>query len=98
MFSHELRISIQAPNVFRAVLTTENSVCSGGHFYTYETMHLVEAARLINVARVDNVAYAGVFRNLDRMAIALRAPGCLVRNLSKLMLRVGVGTERSHLV
>jgi hypothetical protein len=62
------------PGVWHAVYTPSPAYCSGGHFYTYETMHLTEQSRRfdhLHSERSTNEDHQ-VLRILCRMALALK--------------------------
>lgn len=40
---------IQPPNTWHEVYTPQTSVTIGGHFYTYDTLHLTDAARCYDI-------------------------------------------------
>ena len=72
--------SIQPPGTDHMVFTAEPTVMSGGHIYTYDTMHLTEFVLMFDLGRdrggspriaATNAAHAGAFRKVYRMAIAL---------------------------
>ncbi|EJD47358.1 hypothetical protein AURDEDRAFT_163571 [Auricularia subglabra TFB-10046 SS5] len=65
---------IQPPNLVHRVYTAERSIVMGGHFYCFQTMHLTELARLIDVdynELATNEDHEGVHRLFARMVMRL---------------------------
>ena len=63
------------PGMWHTVYTDVHTMMSGGHFYLYEALHLVEMARFHDrTSGLDaaNVLHKGAPRSLARMAILLR--------------------------
>ncbi|KAI0342917.1 hypothetical protein BDW22DRAFT_1345367 [Trametopsis cervina] len=67
---------IQPPGVLHQVFTVENCICTGGHFYTANTMHLTEFAHS-HVAAIKlqntNASHLSTVRILARMTIQMAA-------------------------
>ncbi|KII90905.1 hypothetical protein PLICRDRAFT_28797 [Plicaturopsis crispa FD-325 SS-3] len=62
------------PGAFHLVLTVTPSVTLGGHFYTYESMHLTEMARAFDHSASQsstNTEHPAAERAIARMALAL---------------------------
>jgi|ERR1700722_5543822 hypothetical protein len=61
------------PGVWHTVYTPTPSFCSGGHLYTYETLHLTEQSRCFDYthAEFSTNANHNVERVLARMVLAL---------------------------
>ncbi|KII91448.1 hypothetical protein PLICRDRAFT_173297 [Plicaturopsis crispa FD-325 SS-3] len=62
------------PGAFHLVLTATPSVALGGHFYTYESMHLTEMSRSFDHRHSEsatNTEHAAAERAIARMALAL---------------------------
>lgn len=61
------------PGIWHSVYTPTPSYCSGGHFYTYETLHLTEQSRHFDHTHGDFSTNANhhVERLLARMVLAL---------------------------
>jgi hypothetical protein len=71
---------IQPPGVFHEVYTPVKSIASGGHFLTYNTMHLTDIARVYDSSIYEhrprhtfatNNVHDAVPRQLTRMMLAL---------------------------
>lgn len=80
---------IMPPGVWHAVYTPTPTYCSGGHFYTYETMHLSEYSRAFDHihGKFSTNADHAVDRVLCRMVLALRfVSDCKSEHVSKHIL------------
>lgn len=67
--------SIQPPGQFHHVYTTEDSITAGGHFFTFNTMHLTEWARRCihdTGGQGTNAYHSATVRQLSLMVIALQ--------------------------
>ncbi|KAI6117769.1 hypothetical protein EV401DRAFT_2072319 [Pisolithus croceorrhizus] len=71
-------VLIQPPGVNHMVYTPVPTVMSGGHFLTYETMHLTEMALTLDfglgkedIQHATNALHPGTLRKVYRMVIAL---------------------------
>lgn len=75
VFLLEGDVLVQPPNAVHQVYTPVNTVASGGHLFTYETLHLTELARDFDCGynhTSTNADHASAHRTICRMAIALK--------------------------
>jgi hypothetical protein len=63
------------PGMWHEVYTPVKCIASGGHFLTYETMHLTQWARWVDsdsATSATNADHAGIVRTISRMVLGLR--------------------------
>lgn len=75
LFLLEGDVLIQPPNAIHQVFTPVNSIVSGGHLFTYETLHLTELARSFDLVFnhvATNADHTSAHRTLCRLAMALK--------------------------
>ncbi|KAF8418657.1 hypothetical protein L210DRAFT_3655539 [Boletus edulis BED1] len=67
-------LAIMPPGQMHAVYTPTASFCRGGHFFSYDALHLTEQSRHIDKLKgryVTNQQHRGTLETLSRMVIAL---------------------------
>jgi hypothetical protein len=65
---------IMPPGMFHEAFTPVRTICSGGHFYNYHTMHLTEMGRAfaaLYALSTTNASHAAVNLTLHRMVCAI---------------------------